>query len=1089
MELAIMHATLAGCKTAKDEVSLAVAWGESMLLERVLLAHEGVTAAHPAALSQAGRDPFGISAALNLALLSGSPTMMSALIDFGASSAQVDLSRIFVQPLNRYRLKGASSECWMTGGSEINDEIGVSFGGGNSVGRARLTRFNVSNADTHSSSRQDSNDTLGGSSVSSPSRARTRTRRSSMRASMKNMIGLGDHHHDQDPWRILSDWIPHYKTHILVRREKNLLQPGWDDLMLWAVLTRETSMVKPLWARSKEPIRLALSACQFCQRLSALPHLRSEHDALRKQATIFEDWAISVLDAIDDSEAAMPLLTMIPCIDVGTALWSSSTLDLAAEQEIYAGTLISCKRFVAHRHSQFVLEAFFAGDSPKSRARLQLDVGFISVLAQALLFFAPGAICQILPPSQATIEESAAGDHNRYRMTRIDEDDDDADEEALIGKKEAHAFQVIGNAGQRQLTNRISSVTRRQRRSRDEQRNGILSDRWRHFFLVPKVKFVMYAVMHLMYIGVLCLVVFPKLQRPKAATNGTDTGSNLVSLDPETTLSPLEIFFWLWTALFTFAEAKEFKNFKVEGLRQYLRSPWNKLDLISIMSITGAFLLRTTCRPALDLVGDATKSCNLSDSHWARNFYAISLILLFLKVLSYAQIYESVGVHVIILGEVIRADVSVFSVLALIISTGVGTALTLEFDAWISAELNDPSRDFFERPLTMPFWGIVGYFNHYNLPSQAGSADPTRFLVAVIVFLYLIGIVILVNLMIAAMSETYARVRDASALYWLFERAQLIQEFKRKGALPPPLNVLTILIHDLPVGVAYCARSCKCSSVAQKLLVWLHGEDANEEISRDGFRLIPGPSQQQRFQKRLRITLRRCLKRMTAEEEAHLTNQVSELHSLIALARAEAQSNFEHLSLVQATIANGTNTSRSGTSRSGGGTTRSYRSMSTSHKHRRNSNPASGVPSMMSMPAKALHSNEPVNEDPQMNEGHDGSILGSVHRTTSLPRKPSLKQLSVDDALTRALACSSTPSLAEDENTERRERKEATSRERKTRPPIRRKQRVRSQAQECTTQLAAPANSNDDVKRDGTRERRVSLQPTPIVVKMGDFEA
>ena len=108
---------------------------------------------------------------------------------------------------------------------------------------------------------------------------------------------------DQDPWRILAEWVPHYKSHIAVRKSRNLLHPIWDDLMLWAVLTRETSMVKPLWARSREPMRLALSASHFCQRLAALPHLRSEHETLRQQAVTFEDWAISLLDAIDDSEA------------------------------------------------------------------------------------------------------------------------------------------------------------------------------------------------------------------------------------------------------------------------------------------------------------------------------------------------------------------------------------------------------------------------------------------------------------------------------------------------------------------------------------------------------------------------------------------------------------------------------------------------------------------------------------------------------------------------------------------------------------------------------------------------------------------
>ena len=58
-------------------------------------------------------------------------------------------------------------------------------------------------------------------------------------------------------------------------------------------------------------------------------------------------------------------------------------------------------------------------------------------------------------------------------------------------------------------------------------------------------------------------------------------------------------------------------------------------------------------------------------------------------------------------------------------------------------------------------------------------------------------------MLVAAMTETYQRVRESSMLYWLFERAQLIQEFKRKGAMPPPLNILTIIWHDLPLAVSF----------------------------------------------------------------------------------------------------------------------------------------------------------------------------------------------------------------------------------------------------------------------------------------------
>ena len=132
--------------------------------------------------------------------------------------------------------------------------------------------------------------------------------------------------------------------------------------------------------------------------------------------------------------------------------------------------------------------------------------------------------------------------------------------------------------------------------------------------------------------------------------------------------------------------------------------------------------------------------------------------------------------------------------------------------------------------------------------------------------------------MIAAMSETYQRVREDSALYYLFERAQLIQEFKRKGALPPPLNVVSLVCSDLPIGLAAVLRVCRCPGLAALVACAPTAGSREHEISRDGFRLVPGPSQQMLLQRRLRLALRRCLKRQAAQQDEHLEHQVGELH-------------------------------------------------------------------------------------------------------------------------------------------------------------------------------------------------------------------
>ena len=174
-----------------------------------------------------------------------------------------------------------------------------------------------------------------------------------------------------------------------------------------------------------------------------------------------------------------------------------------------------------------------------------------------------------------------------------------------------------------------------------------MSKRWRYFFFVPKVKFVMYAVLHILYIGLNCLFVFPNLKagvkdygvEPRI-NNITVVGVAAPPSAPKEALSDYdkstikveEMVFWGWTALLFVAELKELRSSSLEDLRLYMRSTWNKIDQLTMILVLGVMGLRLTCAPALELLENAEdQSCELSLSHWARNIYAIILLLLFIK--------------------------------------------------------------------------------------------------------------------------------------------------------------------------------------------------------------------------------------------------------------------------------------------------------------------------------------------------------------------------------------------------------------------------------------------------------------------------
>ena len=112
---------------------------------------------------------------------------------------------------------------------------------------------------------------------------------------------------------------------------------------------------------------------------------------------------------------------------------------------------------------------------------------------------------------------------------------------------------------------------------------------------------------------------------------------------------------------------------------------------------------------------------------------------------------------------------------------------------------------FSSSPLWFPFWGLYGEFDRHDFEEYVEDEMPTRLISLVLMWLYmLITTIVLVNLLIAQMSETYAKEMEKATQSWLFERAQLVLEFKdaKASPLPPPLAP----VYDLAVFLRNCIR-------------------------------------------------------------------------------------------------------------------------------------------------------------------------------------------------------------------------------------------------------------------------------------------
>jgi len=105
------------------------------------------------------------------------------------------------------------------------------------------------------------------------------------------------------------------------------------------------------------------------------------------------------------------------------------------------------------------------------------------------------------------------------------------------------------------------------------------------------------------------------------------------------------------------------------------------------------------------------------------------------------------------------------------------------------------------------FTQMVQYYFHYGLLLEnfhivlifLNSADGIG-LILMAAFLFAADI-LLVNLLIAMMNDSYSRIHDNADLEWQFARYSLISEYEASSALPPPLNIIQLLFWLLHLRV------------------------------------------------------------------------------------------------------------------------------------------------------------------------------------------------------------------------------------------------------------------------------------------------
>jgi hypothetical protein len=211
---------------------------------------------------------------------------------------------------------------------------------------------------------------------------------------------------------------------------------------------------------------------------------------------------------------------------------------------------------------------------------------------------------------------------------------------------------------------------------------------------------------------------------------------------------------------------------------------------------------------------------------YARNqLFAIAMFLTFVQLLDFLTFHHLFGPWGVIIGNLMQ-DLARFVVILLIFILGFTVHIAAVTKPEM-ANLHQVQHNLIEifRLLFFSLFGSAdGDILNELIHDRNNIPAFSKVLVQIVFGLYsLITIVVLINLLIAMMSDTYQRIQAQSDLEWKFGRAKLIRKLERSTRTPAPLNLLTTAVMYLKL-----ARKLKCRCCRPDIMEILHEETSDQ---------------------------------------------------------------------------------------------------------------------------------------------------------------------------------------------------------------------------------------------------------------------
>lgn len=217
------------------------------------------------------------------------------------------------------------------------------------------------------------------------------------------------------------------------------------------------------------------------------------------------------------------------------------------------------------------------------------------------------------------------------------------------------------------------------------------------------------------------------------------------------------------------------------SLMNYFTDIWNYCDLFITINFSIIIIMR--CSLYLMYNSNDTPYTLILTEH----MLVVNIILSFIRTLNICQLHSVLGPILLMIGKMIKDMILFFSIL-MVFFFGFSLGITKIYHRVNNDELSTISKT----SLTL----FLALFGEFDLETfRVGDYTEIENFGIFIFGLYLmIAVIILMNLFIAILSNTYAIVQEDSDIEWKYSRARLIDTYSLYTIMPPPLNIIECIL-------------------------------------------------------------------------------------------------------------------------------------------------------------------------------------------------------------------------------------------------------------------------------------------------------